>query len=55
MIRKEAQSLGYVRVDLPIAIAKRAAALSAIDAVDLDEVLSLGDPAPQGTDHRRHQ
>ena len=48
VVRKQDAALGYVRVDIAIGKAKQAASLSAVEAVDLDEVLSLGDPAPEG-------
>jgi len=48
VVRKQDAALGYVRVDIAIGKAKQAAALSAVQAVDLDEVLSLGDPTPEG-------
>ena len=48
VVRKQDAALGYVRVDIAIGKAKQAASLSAVEAVDLDEVISLGDPAPEG-------
>ena len=48
IIRKQDAALGYLRVDIPIGQAKAAAALPAVEAVDLDEVLQLDPPAPEG-------
>ena len=48
VVRKQDAALGYLRVDVPIDRAKEAATLSAVQAVDLDEVLQLDPPAPEG-------
>jgi len=48
VIRKQDAALGYLRVDVPIGQAKAAAALPAVKAVALDEVLQLDPPAPEG-------
>ena len=49
IVRKQDAALGYLRVDIPIGQAKAAAALPAVEAVDLDEVLRLDPPAPEGS------
>jgi subtilisin family serine protease len=49
VVRKDDADLGYLRVDVPIGNAKRAAGLSAVQAVDLDEVIPLEDPTPDGS------
>jgi subtilisin family serine protease len=48
VVRKQDAALGYVRVDIDIDKAKQAAALPAVEAVDLDEVLRIDPPAPEG-------
>ncbi|MCW2779374.1 MAG: Outer rane stress sensor protease DegS, partial [Frankiales bacterium] len=49
VVRKQDAALGYLRVALPTGRAKQAAALSAVQAVDLDEVVPLDEPAPAGS------
>ncbi|MBC6450172.1 S8 family serine peptidase [Actinokineospora xionganensis] len=42
------QALGYVRASVPIGRAEQAAKVSGVQAADLDEVLPLNDPRPEG-------
>ena len=49
VVRKQDAALGYVRVDIAIDKAKQAAALPAVEAVDLDEVLRIDPPRPEGS------
>ncbi|MCW2605405.1 MAG: Outer rane stress sensor protease DegS, partial [Frankiales bacterium] len=48
VVRMQDAALGYLRVTVPTGKAKQAAALPAVQAVDLDEVVPLDDPAPTG-------
>jgi hypothetical protein len=41
-------TLGYLRVSAPVGQAKAIAALSSVQSVDLDEVLTVPDPRPEG-------
>jgi len=41
--------ISYVRADVPVAKAKRVAALSAVQAVEVDDTVKLDDPRPQGS------
>jgi len=42
-------ALGYLRVSAPIGQAKAIAALASVKSVDLDEVVALPDPRPEGS------
>ncbi|MFC7615493.1 hypothetical protein ACFQV2_20325 [Actinokineospora soli] len=42
------QALGYLRAEVPTARAEKAAAVSGVQAADLDEVVPLDDPRPDG-------
>jgi subtilisin family serine protease len=49
-VAKRDDDLGYVRAIVPIGRAEAAANLDGIVAADLDEILSLDDPRPAGTE-----
>ena len=48
-IRYRDNDLGYIRAVVPRAKAESAAAVDGIQAVDLDEIIPLDDPRPQGS------
>lgn len=48
-VRFQDNDISYIRAIVPIAKASAAANLSGIEAVDVDEVLPLDDPRPEGT------
>lgn len=47
-IEYRADELGYVRAEVPVDDVKRVAALSSVDALDVDEEVPLPDPRPEG-------
>ncbi|WP_407938393.1 S8 family serine peptidase [Nocardioides scoriae] len=48
-VEKEQAELGYLRVSVPTGEAKRAAKVTGVQAVDLDQVIPLEDPRPEGS------
>ena len=46
-VRYREDDLGYLRVVIPLGKANAAAAISGVQAVDVDETIALDDPAPQ--------
>ena len=48
VVRIEDSAVGYLKVDVPTAKAEQAAAIDAIAAVDVDGLIPLDDPRPEG-------
>ena len=48
-VQKRDDDVSYLRVSVPTGSATKAAAVSGIEAVDVDEVIALDDPAPAGS------
>ncbi|HEX6291628.1 MAG TPA: S8 family serine peptidase [Herpetosiphonaceae bacterium] len=48
VVRFRDDDISYIRADVPIAQAQAAAQLNGVEAADLDEVIQLDDPRPEG-------
>ena len=48
-------ALGYIRATVPTAKAESVASLAGVQAVDVDEVIPIPDPVPQGASDVRHR
>ncbi|HEY0636273.1 MAG TPA: S8 family serine peptidase [Pseudonocardiaceae bacterium] len=48
VVQKSDDAVGYLKVEIPTANAERAAKLDAVNAVDVDRLIPLDDPRPDG-------